>query len=250
MPAKEKALTLIELKNVHFTYPGGIRVLSNLDFKLGEGEKVGLIGPNGSGKTTLFHIIMGLLKPDSGRITIFGRECREEKDFKTARREIGLLFQDPDDQLFSPTVLEDLAFGPLNQGKSVREAKRIARGVLEMLGLSGFEDRITYKLSGGEKKLVALGTILAMKPRVLLLDEPTTALDPETTERIIQILKEIDVSYVFISHNMDFLLQMADKIYGMENGRLILEEDSIPHTHVHVHPSGRIQHTHSGGDMH
>ena len=115
-----------------------------LSFRLYGGEKVGLVGPNGSGKTTLFHIIMGLLRPGSGHIEIFGRQVRIEKDFRSVRRWIGMLFQDADDQLFSPTVLEDVAFGPLNLGKSVREAREIARQTLGSLGLEGFEDRITY----------------------------------------------------------------------------------------------------------
>jgi cobalt/nickel transport system ATP-binding protein len=238
-------MTLINLKDITFSFPGGAPVLEELNFELHDHEKVGLIGPNGSGKTTLFHIIMGLLKPGSGRIEIFGREVREDRDFRPVRQKIGLLFQDADDQLFSPTVLEDVAFGPLNQGKSIKEAREIARETLRSLGLEGAEDRITYKLSGGEKKLVSLATILAMKPRVLLLDEPTTALDFDTTERIIGILNQIDISYIFISHNMDFILQTTDKIYGMEGGRIVLEEEAAPHTHIHSHPSGRLRHSHA-----
>jgi cobalt/nickel transport system ATP-binding protein len=235
---------LIELKDLSFSYPGGKPLFENLSFQLCEKEKVGLVGPNGAGKTTLFHIIMGLLRPNSGTVELFGRPVREEKDFRLARQKVGFLFQDADDQLFSPTVLEDVAFGPLNQGKSVKEATEIARETLHDLGLDGFESRLTHKLSGGEKKLAALATILAMKPQVLLLDEPTTALDFETTERIIKILSEIAVSYIFISHNMDFILQTAQKIYGMEKGRIIMEEENVPHTHVHVHSSGRLWHTH------
>ena len=239
---------LINLEDISFSYPGGRAVLENLYFRLHEKERVGLIGPNGSGKTTLFHIIMGLLKPTTGEIQIFGRRVKEEKDFRPVRQKIGLLFQDADDQLFSPTVLEDVAFGPLNQGKSVKEAKEIARETLNSLGLEGFENRITYKLSGGEKKLVSLATVLAMKPNVLLLDEPTTGLDSETTERIQNILKEIDISYVFISHNMDFINHTTDKIYGIANGKILLEEERIPHTHVHSHGYGQLPHIHSGDD--
>lgn len=238
-------MALINLRSITFAYPGAQPVLKDLNFELHEHEKIGLIGPNGSGKTTLFHVIMGLLKPTSGAIEIFGKPLRNEKDFEPVRQKIGLLFQDADDQLFSPTVLEDVTFGPLNQGKSVPEAIEIARDTLSELGLAGFEDRITYKLSGGEKKLIALATILAMKPKVLLLDEPTTALDYETTERIINILRSIDISYIFISHNMDFLLQTTDKTYGMENGRIIVEEEAVPHTHVHAHRSGRLYHVHA-----
>lgn len=236
---------LINLENVSFGYPGGGAVLKDLFFELRAKERIGLIGPNGSGKTTLFHVIMGLLRPTSGKIEIFRHPMRDEKDFRAVRQRIGLLFQDADDQLFSPTVLEDVAFGPLNQGKSVKEAKDIARETLNSLGLQGVENRITHKLSGGEKKLVSLATVLSMKPEVLLLDEPTTGLHPETTERIIGILKEIDISYVFISHNMDFIAQTTDKIYGMVDGQIFLEEEKIPHTHAHAHGYGKVPHTHS-----
>jgi len=207
---------------------------------------VGLIGPNGSGKTTLFHVIMGLLRPNAGRIEVFGKERKNEKDFQPVRHRIGLLFQDADDQLFSPTVLEDVAFGPLNQGKSVKEAKRIAMETLSALSLDGFENRITHKLSGGEKRLVSLATVLAMKPEVLLLDEPTTGLDSQTTEQLIHILSEIKMSYVFISHNMDFLYRTTEKVYGMEKGKLLTDAARISHMHVHVHECGHITHTHDG----
>ena len=236
---------LINLSDIHFSYPGPRKVFEGLEFQLREGQRVGLIGPNGSGKTTLFHIIMGLIKPSSGVVELFGRPMKEEKDFCQVRQKIGLLFQDPDDQLFSPTVLEDVTFGPLNQGKSVDEAKEIARETLYSLGLKGFEDRITHKLSGGEKRLVSLATVLAMRPRVLLLDEPTTGLDMETTDRLVEILNGLDLSYIFISHDMDFILQTTDKVYGMVKGKIVSEEEAVPHTHYHVHGFGRLPHSHS-----
>ena len=132
------------------------------------------MGPNGSGKTTLFHIIMGLLTPSSGTIEFFGKPVKTEKDFRKVYKKVGLLFQDADDQLFSPTVLEDVAFGPLNLGKSKLEARNIAQNTLERLGIAHFENRVTHKLSGGEKRLVALATVLSMEPELLLLDEPNT----------------------------------------------------------------------------
>lgn len=239
---------LIDLKNISFSYPGGKPVFQDLSLRLHEKERVGLIGPNGSGKTTLFHLIMGLLRPSSGTLKVFGKELVDKNDFISVRQQIGLLFQDADDQLFSPTVLEDVAFGPLNQGKSIKEAKKIAREVLLSLGLEELEDRITYKLSGGEKKLVSLATVLAMKPRVLLLDEPTTALDTETTIKIIDILENIDISYIFISHNMDFIKRTTDKVLGLIDGKIIQEEDKIPHSHVHSHGHGQLPHIHSDID--
>lgn len=236
---------LIDLENITFSYPGGEQVLDNLCLQLHEKEHVGLIGPNGSGKTTLFHIIMGLLKPDSGVIKIFGKEVRDKKDFMPVRQRIGLLFQDAEDQLFCPTVIEDVAFGPLNLGKSIKEARNIALNTLSSLGLDGFENKITYKLSGGEKKLVSLATVLAMEPRILLLDEPTTGLDDKTTKKIIDVLEHIDISYIFISHNMDFINRTTDKICGMINGRIFLEPEKIPHSHVHSHGYGQLPHSHS-----
>jgi cobalt/nickel transport system ATP-binding protein len=236
---------LINLTEISYSYPGGKKVLDKLNLKLLEGERIGLMGPNGSGKTTLFHIIMGLIKPDSGTLEIFQKKVKDERDFRTVRQKVGLLFQDADDQLFSPTVLEDVAFGPLNQGKSIDEAKKISREILINLGLDDFADRITYKLSGGEKKLVSLATVLAMKPRVLLLDEPTNGLDSATTQKIIDVIDNIDISYIFISHNMDFISRTTDKIFGITEGRIFVETEKVPHSHVHSHDYGQLPHVHS-----
>ncbi|MEJ2672202.1 MAG: ABC transporter ATP-binding protein [Deltaproteobacteria bacterium] len=197
---------LLELRNLTFAYPGApYPVFQDFNYELLAGTHIGLIGPNGCGKTTLLHLIMGLLRPQAGSIIIFGREVRQEKDFVDVRQKVGLMFQNPDDQLFCPTVLEDVAFGPLNQGKPPAEAITIARETMARLGLAGFEDRVTYKLSGGEKKLVSLATVLAMRPRLLLLDEPTAGLDEPTKERIIAILKNLAIAYMIVSHENDFL---------------------------------------------
>ena len=236
--------TIIQLSHITFGYPNRSPILDDLSFTMCRGERIGWVAPNGSGKSTLFHIMMGLLPPDGGEIKILGRQVKEEKDFESVRRRIGLLFQDADDQLFSPTVLEDVAFGPLNLGKSHDEAKTIAQRTLEFLGLGGFEDRITYKLSGGEKRLVSLATILAMEPEVLLLDEPSTGLDETTEKRLIDILKGLDLSYILVSHNIDFLVETTDYISYMANGKISLDEESIPHTHVHTHRHGRYTHEH------
>jgi cobalt/nickel transport system ATP-binding protein len=235
---------IINLKNISFSYSADKLILDHLSFQLHSGDRVGLVGPNGSGKTTLFHIIMGLLRPSSGKIELFDKPANEEKDFREVRKKIGLLFQDADDQLFSPTVLEDVAFGPLNLGKSPEEAKDIALKTLARLDLFGFENRITYKLSGGEKRLVSLATVLAMDPEVLLMDEPTNGLDDETEEKITDILKGLDLSYIFISHNLDFLFKTTDRIYAMANGKISLDEELVPHPHIHVHKFGRLPHEH------
>jgi cobalt/nickel transport system ATP-binding protein len=238
------AAPIIDLENVSFGYPGGPLVLRDLDFRLKSGESVGILAPNGSGKTTLFHLIMGLLKPLSGRIRIFGREVREEKDFVEVRRRIGLLFQDPDDQLFSPTVIEDVAFGPLNLGKTREEAHAIARRTLAHLGLEGFEERVTFKLSGGEKRMVSLATVLAMEPEALLLDEPANGLDTRTRARLMELLLSLDLPYVLISHEIDFLAATTRSAYTMENGRIRIDEEIHLHEHLHAHPLGSHPHEH------
>jgi cobalt/nickel transport system ATP-binding protein len=211
---------LIDLEDICFSYPGRGQVLDQLCFQLHAGQRLGLIGPNGSGKSTLMHLLMGLNKPDSGKIRILGNTMNGEADFKKARQQLGFVFQNADDQLFSPTVIEDVAFGLLNMGKSPEEAVALSRKMLDFLNLNGFEDRITYKLSGGEKKLVSLATVLVMKPRVLLLDEPTTGLDERTVERIIQVLNDLDIAYVVVSHEFDFLARTTTDIYAMEGGHI------------------------------
>ena len=214
---------LIDLEDICFAYPGRSQVLKQLNFRLKAGQRLGLIGPNGSGKSTLMHLLMGLNKPDSGTIRILGQPMRGEKDFKLARQQLGFVFQNADDQLFSPTVIEDVAFGLLNMGKPPQEAVALSREMLASLNLSGFEDRITYKLSGGEKKLVSLATVLVMNPQVLLLDEPTTGLDESTVERIVQVLNDLDIAYVVVSHEFDFLARTTTDIYTMKNGRIHYE---------------------------
>ena len=235
---------ILNLSKIRFGYPGGPLVLDGLDFHLHAGDRIGLVAPNGSGKTTLFHIVMGLLTPLSGTIEAFGTIRQRESDFVEVRRRIGLLFQDADDQLFSPTVLEDVAFGPLNLGKSRDEALAMARKTLAFLGLDNFEDRVTYKLSGGEKRLVSLATVLAMEPEVLLLDEPSTGLDATTKDKLVDILNTLELSVVLISHEFDFLSQTARHIYTMDGGRIRFDQELHIHTHQHAHLMGQQPHQH------
>lgn len=221
---------VIRLEGVSFGYPGDQSrrpVLDDLHLQINRGDRVGLIGSNGSGKTTLFHLIMGLLYPTQGEIEVFGEKRMQEKDFREVRAKIGLLFQDSDDQLFCPTVAEDVAFGPLNLGKSQEEATAITQGVLKDLGLEGFGDRVTYKLSGGEKRLVALATILAMQPEVLILDEPSAGLDVETLERLIHILESSDLTYLIASHNGDLLERTSQIVYRLNGGKVIRENRNL-----------------------
>jgi len=217
---KEKE-AIIKFTDLSFAYPSRDYIFKKLNFNFLRGERIGLIGLNGSGKTTLFHLIMGLLNPSGGKIEIFGKERKIENDFVEVRERIGLLFQDPDDQLFSPTVAEDIAFGPLNLRKNHQEAKKILKETLKILGLSGFEDRITYNLSYGEKRLVSLATVWAMQPKILLLDEPTIWLDEDTIEKITQILNSYShLSYIIISHDKKFLKRTNNCTYQMEKGKI------------------------------
>jgi len=241
MHAKEP---LIELEGITFRYPDGELVLSNLNFHLHRGDRIGLVAPNGSGKTTLLHVIMGLLEPDQGTIRIYGRPAKTENEFQRVRQKIGLLFQDADDQLFSPTVLEDVAFGPLNMGKSIDEAVAISKKVLSDLDLEGFANRVTIRLSGGEKRLVSLATVLAMEPEVLLLDEPVSGLDEKTKKRLTDVLLNLDISWMVISHEFDFLSSVTDQIYTMESGRIMLDEAMHIHVHRHAHKIGHQPHRH------
>lgn len=211
---------LVALEQVAFAYPGGSRVLAGVDLTLQPGERVAVVGGIGCGKTTLLHLIVGLRKASAGSIRLFGHRCRSERDFAAARPRVQLLFQDPDDQLFCPTVAEDVAFGPLNLGATPDEAAATARRTLASLGLAGFGDRITHRLSGGEKRLVALAAVLAMDPRVLLLDEPTSALDAATAARLADLLAALPQAMLIVSHDARLIDRLAHRVLTIAAGRL------------------------------
>lgn len=211
---------VIQLDDVSFAYTSGRVVLEQASCALHRGERLGLQGANGSGKTTLLQLIVGLHKPTAGRIACFGTPRATEKDFRDVRKRVGLLFQDSDDQLFCPTVQEDVAFGPLNLGKTRAEVRELVRSTLELVTLSGYEERITYKLSGGEKRLVALAAVLAMQPEVLLLDEPLTGLDEAHEKRISEILLSLPQSMIVVSHNAAFLARITTRSVRLQQGRV------------------------------
>ena len=237
--------SVIKLEDISFSYAGSdTKVLDHLNLEINKGDRIGMMAPNGSGKTTLLHTIMGLCKPDSGTIKVFEKVLNNEKDFLLVRSKIGLLFQDSDDQLFCPTVLDDVAFGPLNLGFSRADAIDIARKTLEKLGILYLEQSVTHKLSGGQKRLVALASVLAMEPEVLLLDEPTAGLDNKVKEKLIHILNSLDISYFVISHEFDFANAVTDKIYSMENGRILRDDEIHIHRHEHIHKHGKHPHIH------
>jgi cobalt/nickel transport system ATP-binding protein len=211
---------LIVFRDVDFAYGPERPVLRHCDFHLAAGERLAFAGSNGSGKTTLLHLIVGLLRPGRGDIEIFGKPRRAEADFHEVRRRVGLLFQDADDQLFCPTVLEDVAFGPLNVGHDRPTVRQIVAQTLDGLGLAGYEHRITYRLSGGEKRLVALAAVLAMQPEVLLLDEPTAGLDDSSRCRLLDILQNLPQSMIVVSHDREFREAIAGRTLFLSEGRL------------------------------
>jgi len=212
---------LVELVDVDFAYDGRPPVLRKCSLALQPGERAALVGPTGSGKTTLLHLIVGLLKPAAGRVEVLGRPRVTEADFHEVRGRVGLLFQAADDQLFCPTVAEDVAFGPLNLGKPREEVRGIVERTLHSLGLAGYQGRITYKLSGGEKRLVALATVLTMQPEVLLLDEPTSGLDPEAEARLVEVLAGLDQAMLVVSHDREFLGRVTSTRLELREGRVI-----------------------------
>ncbi|MCW2272938.1 ATP-binding cassette domain-containing protein [Rhodoblastus acidophilus] len=217
---------------------GGRLVLNEASMELAAGERLAIAGANGAGKTTLLRTLVGLEKPSAGRLNAFGQECRVEKDFRAVRARAGFLFQDPDDQLFSPTVIEDVAFGPLNLGLSQLDALRRAEDTLASLGLTPLSRRITHRLSGGEKRLVALASVMAMRPDILLLDEPTNALDEAHRARLIEILAALDVAMVIVSHDQDFLARLTTRALLLAEGRLgrtVLHRHVHTHDHLHIH---------------
>ena len=211
--------TLIKLENISFRY-NSFLVLENINFELKFGKKVGLIGPNGSGKTTFLYIIMGFLKPVSGKVFIFGKERKRDKDFLEVRQKLGLLFQDSDSQLFCPTVKEDIAFGPLNLGKKREEVKEIVKKIARIFNIEHLLDRPIYKLSEGEKKIVALATVFAMDPVCYLLDEPSSGLDENTRNKLIEFLKNHVKTCLIVSHDREFLKEIVENIYLLKNRKI------------------------------
>jgi cobalt/nickel transport system ATP-binding protein len=223
--------TLISLEDVT-VLRAGRAVLDGISLKVSACERVALAGPNGAGKTTVLRTLVGLETPASGTVSAFGLACRCEKDFRAARRKVAYLFQDPEDQLFCATVLDDVMFGPINLGLSEAAAAAKARATLDLLDLAPLAGRITHRLSGGEKRLVALASVLAMDPLVLLLDEPTNGLDEAHFAHLMRILSSLPTAMLIVSHDWQFLAQLATRAVLLRQGRL---SDAIFHRHPHAH---------------
>lgn len=220
---------LVELRDIHFAYPHAEPVLKGVDFDLEAGERIAITGPNGAGKSTLFHILVGLNKPQKGEVKIFDRVRTQEKDFFDVRQKIGLVFQDPDDQLFCPTVQEDIAFGLFNLGLSPDQVVSEVDDILKRLHLEHLRDRATHNLSGGEKRLVSLACVLVMKPEILLLDEPTNALDEQTQERLCDILNSLPQAMVLISHDPHFRRRITTQSLNLSEGCLHKKQPKCSH---------------------
>jgi len=215
----------LEVCNLSYRYPDGTQALKHVNLSVKEGKKTAILGPNGSGKSTLFYHLNGIILPQKGKIIVKGREITK-KNVYYVRTTVGLVFQDPDDQLFAPTVWDDLAFGPNNLGLSGDEVAARVEGVLSMLGIEEFRDRNPDNLSGGEKKKVAIAGVLAMNPEILVFDEPTSGLDPKSTSEMIELMDELasDGRTVIIStHNVDIASSWADYIYILRKGEIYAE---------------------------
>ncbi len=213
-------MNCIVTQNLCFSYPGKIEVFRNLDLSVACGEKAGVIGSNGSGKSTLFLLLAGLLAPSAGDIALWGKNMRTMDDFKAMRTKIGFLFQDPEDQLFCPTVEEDIAFALLNREVSRKEAQEKVERISDVLEIGHLAKRIPFHLSWGQKKLVALAGVLVMETELMILDEPTDGLDRKAGERIIDHLKSFDCTVLVSSHDPGFLDGICDSRYSLKNKRL------------------------------
>lgn len=211
----------VEVRGLRFTYPDGREALRGIDLTVAPGEKVALVGPNGAGKSTLLLILAGLLHGE-GEVRLFG-EPLDDRNVKRMRSRIGLVFQDPDDQLFSPTVFDDVAYGPLYAGLPEEEVNRRVAWALSQMGLEGFAERLSHHLSVGEKKRVAVATVLSMRPEVLLLDEPTSGLDPRARRRLIGLLAELPQTMLVATHDMRLVAELLPRTVVLDGGRVVAD---------------------------
>jgi cobalt/nickel transport system ATP-binding protein len=258
--------TAFDVRDVSYRYHQ-VPALSNLSMRIARGERVGLLGANGSGKSTLLRLLAGLAFPDSGDISCFGqpvteRNLQDEAFFFSFRRRIGLVFQNPDVQLFNPSVFDEVAFGPLQLRWPRAEIRARVEAVLESMGIRHLQDRAPHRLSGGEKKRVALASVLVTDPEVLLLDEPSAALDPLSQAQIVDLLvswKNGSKTVITATHDLDTLEDISDRCYVFESGRIagegtplqvlhdvtLLERTRLVRAHHHVHePNSPQPHPH------
>lgn len=218
-------MELINIKNASYSYDQSNLALKDVNLTINSGEKVAILGENGAGKSTLFQLFNGLIVPDKGKVIVDGLEINKKNLFKI-RSKVGMIFQDSDDQLFNSTVHQEIAYGLMNMGIKGQELEASIKWALKAVGIEGYEKRSPFNLSGGEKKRVALASVLAMKPKVLVLDEPTAALDPRGVSQIVKLLNYINsklhITLIFATHDVDIVPLLADRIYLLNKGEIVL----------------------------
>ncbi len=216
---------IIEIENLSYVYPDGIKALNNISFSVKMGESLGVIGPNGAGKSTLLLHLNGVLKQNSGRVRICGIELNQKNIFEV-RKKVGVVFQDPDTQLFMPTVFDDVAFGPINLGFSNKEVKESVNSALSKVDMSNTENRISHHLSFGEKKRICLATVISMDPDILVLDEPSSNLDPRHRRELMSLLKASTLTRIIATHDLDLVLELCSRVIVLNKGNLVAQGDS------------------------
>ncbi len=216
----------IEAVNLSYAYPDGTNALENINFSVEKGENIAILGPNGAGKSTLLHHFNGLLTPTSGKIYVLGNEVNKQ-NLTEIRQNVGLVFQDPDDQLFARTVSQDVAFGPTNLKLPKTEVEERVKWALDVTELKGLENKAPQNLSTGQKKRAAIAGVLAMKPEIMVLDEPMANLDPRTATKILRLLlqlnKELGITLIIATHDVDLVPLFATRICVLNKGIVILE---------------------------
>jgi len=214
----------VEITDLSYTYPDGNSALHSINLTISQGESIGIIGRNGAGKSTLLLHLNGVLYSDNA-VKILGMPLIK-KNFKLIREKVGLVFQDPDDQLFMPTVFDDIAFGPINKGLDGDEVKTLVFDTLKMVGMNGYEERVTHHLSYGEKKRIAIATALSLKSEILVLDEPSSNLDPESRKELIKLLRELNVTKIIASHDLEMILELCNRSVLIDKGEIITVEET------------------------
>lgn len=215
-------MNALAVQGLRFSYPGGPEVLRGLTVKVDDGERVAILGPNGAGKTTLMLHLIGILEPAAGSIEVAGLRLAEDT-VREVRRRVGFVFQDPDDQLFMPTVREDVAFGPANYGLRGDDLARRVDSALERVGASHLGDATPHHLSGGERRRVSLATVLAMEPEILVLDEPSSNLDPAGRRELADVLKDLAVTMVMVTHDLPFALELCPRSVVVNDGAVVAD---------------------------
>lgn len=213
---------MIEFENVSFSYEKGQTTLDDISFHIRKGESVGLIGANGAGKSTIMKIMLGLL-PYEGAVAIDGIAVKKE-NLSRIRKKLGFVLQDPDSQMFMPTVLDDMLFGPMNYGLSREEAENKADAILQSLGITELKHKYNHRISGGEKRMAAIATILAMEPEAVIMDEPTVALDPYNRRIVMNAIRAMQNTRVIASHDLDMILDLCDRVILISGGRIAADD--------------------------